>query len=185
MQQPVEAPTPKALADLIARCDQINRFETQLTAAEVTRINALASGILVMRQVLDLQPMDPEKLPNRQGRIQHWALTGAHLHEAETPAINAVKGQVVLDEHEQVKVLSDRTWRGQWRSVTLWHNKENGISSAQVMEFLSRLTALAQRRAPDVARALLARSEALETALELVSPAPRSSPRSRHSGEVR
>lgn len=181
MQQPVEAPTPKALADLIARCDQINRFETQLTAAEVTRINALASGILVMRQVLDLQPMDPEKLPNRQGRIQHWALTGGHLREAETPAVSAVKGIIVLDEHEQVKVLSDRTWRGQWRSVTLWHNKENGISAAQVMEFLSRLSALAQKRAPEVARALLARSEALETALELVSPTPRS----RHSGEVR
>ncbi|MDB4888588.1 MAG: hypothetical protein JWL61_443 [Gemmatimonadetes bacterium] len=181
MQQPVEAPTPKALADLIARCDQINRFETQLTAAEVVRINALASGILVMRQVLELEPMDSEKLPMRQGRIQHWALTGAHLKDAETPAITAVNGLFVLDEHEQVKVLSDRTWRGQWRSVTLWHNKENGISSAQVMEFLSRLTALAQRRAPDVARALLARSEAVAAALELVSPTPRS----RHSGEVR
>jgi hypothetical protein len=181
MQQPVEAPTPSALADLIARCDQINRFETQLTAAEVTRINALASGILVMRQVLDLQPMEAEKLPTRQARIQHWALTGGHLREAETPAISAVKGLFVLDEHEQIKVLSDRTWRGQWRSVTLWHNKENGISSAQVMEFLSRLTSLAQRRAPDVARMLLARSEALEAALDQVSPTPRS----RNSGEVR
>jgi hypothetical protein len=117
----------------------------------------------------------------RQGRIQHWALTGAHLREAETPAISAVKGQLVLDEHEQVKVLSDRTWRGQWRSVTLWHNKENGISEAQVMEFLSRLTSLAQRRAPDVARALLARSEALAAALDQASPTPRS----RKSGEVR
>ncbi|MEO8336753.1 MAG: hypothetical protein ABI664_17355, partial [bacterium] len=90
MQQPVEAPTPKALADLIARCDQINRFEVQLTAAEVTRINALASGILVMRQVLDLQPLDSDKLPMRQGRIQHWSLTGSHLRDAETPAISAV-----------------------------------------------------------------------------------------------
>jgi hypothetical protein len=181
MQQPVEAPTPKALADLIARCDQINRFETQLSAAEVTRINALASGILVMRQVLDLQPMESEKLPARQARIQHWALTGAHLRDAETPAINAVKGLFVLDEHEQVKVLSDRTWRGQWRTVTLWHNKENGISAAQVMEFLSRLTSLAHRRAPDVARGLLVRSEALEAALDQASPIPRS----RNSGEVR
>ncbi len=181
MQQPVEAPTPKALADLIARCDQINRFETELTAAEVNRINALASGILVMRQVLELEPLDSGKLPTRQGRIQHWALTGAHLREAATPAITAVKGMLALDEHEQVKVLSDRTWRGQWRSVTLWHNKENGITSAQVMEFLSRLTSLAQRRAPDVARGLLVRSEAVETALDLASPTPRS----RHSGEVR
>ncbi|MEO8334876.1 MAG: hypothetical protein ABI664_07880, partial [bacterium] len=108
-------------------------------------------------------------------------LTGSHLRDAETPAISAVKGMLVLDEHEQVKVLSDRTWRGQWRSVTLWHNKENGISSAEMMEFLSRVTSLAHRRAPDVARALLARSEALETALDLASPTPRS----RHSGEVR
>jgi hypothetical protein len=174
MQPPVEAPTPKALADLIARCDQINRFETQLVAAEVMRIAALASGILVMRQVLDLTPIDSEKLPTRQGRIQHWALTGSHLKEADTHAINAVRGMVVLDEHEQVKVLSQRTWRGQWRSVTLWHNKENGISAASLMEYLSRLTSLAQRRAPDVARSLLARSEAVEEALALVSPSPRS-----------
>jgi hypothetical protein len=174
MQPPVEAPTPKALADLIARCDQINRFETQLVAAEVMRIAALASGILVMRQVLDLTPIDSEKLPTRQGRIQHWALTGSHLKEADTHAISAVRGMVVLDEHEQVKVLSQRTWRGQWGSVTLWHNKENGISAADLMEYLSRLTSLAQRRAPDVARALLARSEAVEEALALVSPSPRS-----------
>jgi hypothetical protein len=173
MQQPVEAPTPKALADLIARCDQINRFETQLTAAEVIRINALASGILVMRQVLDLKPLDSEKLPMRQARIQHWALTGGHLRDAETPAISAVKGLFVLDEHEQVKVLCDRSWRGQWRSVTLWHNKENGVTAAQVMEFLARLTSLAHRRAPDVARGLLARSEAVVSALELVSETPR------------
>jgi hypothetical protein len=174
MQPPVEAPTPKALADLIARCDQINRFETQLVAAEVMRIAALASGILVMRQVLDLKPIDSDKLPTRQGRIQHWALTGHHLKEADTHAISAVRGIVVLDEHEQVKVLSQRTWRGQWRSVTLWHNKENGISAASLMEYLSRLTSLAQRRAPDVARSLLARSEAVEEALALVSQSPRS-----------
>src|SRR5215207_10546000 len=75
MQQAVEAPTPKALADLVARCDQINRFEMQLTAVEEHRIAALASGILVMRQVLSLPLVDAEKLPMRQGRIQHWALT--------------------------------------------------------------------------------------------------------------
>ena len=64
MQQPVEAPTPKALADLVARCDQINRFETQLTAAEEGRITALASGILVMRQVLELPLVGPDQLPD-------------------------------------------------------------------------------------------------------------------------
>ena len=109
MQQSVESPTPKALADLVARCDQINRFAMQLTAVEENRIAALAAGILVMRQVLDLPLIDAEKLPMRQGRIQHWALTGGHLKEAETPAIHAVRGQLCLDEHEQVKVLSHRT----------------------------------------------------------------------------
>ena len=44
MQQSVEAPTPKALADLVARCDQINRFAMQLTAVEENRIAALAAG---------------------------------------------------------------------------------------------------------------------------------------------
>ena len=70
MQQPVEAPTPTALADLVARCDQINRFETQLTVAEEARIAALASGILVMRQVLELPLLEPEQLPARQGRMR-------------------------------------------------------------------------------------------------------------------
>jgi hypothetical protein len=177
MQPPVEVPTPTALADLIARCDQINRFETQLAAAESLRIAALASGILVMRQVLELQPVDSGTLPTRQGRIQHWALTGGHLKEAETPAIAAVHERLVLDEHEQVKVLSERSWRGQWRNVTLWHNKETGISAADIMLYLARLAGVAQRRAPAVARALLARSEAVEAALELASPTPRSSPR--------
>jgi hypothetical protein len=174
MQQAVEAPTPKALADLVARCDQINRFEMQLTAVEEVRIAALASGILVMRQVLDLPLIDAEKLPTRQGRIQHWALTGGHLKEAETPAIHAVRGQLVLDEHEQVKVMSHRTWRGQWRSVTLWKSTEHHILPAAMMEFLARLTELAQRRAPDAARALLARSEAVTAAQGLLAIGPRS-----------
>jgi hypothetical protein len=174
MQQPVEAPTPKALADLVARCDQINRFETQLTAAEETRIAALASGILVMRQVLDLKLVDPDKLPMRQGRIQHWALTGGHLKEAETPAIRAARGTFVLDEHEQVKLLSHSTWRGQWRTVTLWKNGEHGVSSAAMLEFLASLAALAQRRAPEVARTLLARSQALAATNDLLSGGPRS-----------
>ena len=173
MQQPVEAPTPQALADLVARCDQINRFETQLTAAEEARVAALASGILVMRQVLGLPLVDPENLPTRQGRIQHWALTGGHLKEAETPAIHAARGMFVLDEHEQVKLLSDRTWRGQWRSVTLWKNGEHDVSAAAMLEFLARLTGLAQRRAPDAARGLLARSEAVAATHSLLAVGPR------------
>jgi hypothetical protein len=173
MQQPVEVPTPAALADLVARCDQINRYATQLTAAEEVRIGALAAGLLVMRQVLGLELIEAEKLPMRQGRIQHWALTGGHLAEAETPAIRATRAVFVLDEHEQVKLLSDRSWKGQWRAVTLWRNGEHGIFAAEMMEFLSRLAALAQRRAPDAARALLARSEAVAATHELLGAAPR------------
>jgi hypothetical protein len=173
MQQPVEVPTPKALADLVARCDQINRFETQLTAAEEARVAALASGILVMRQVLGLALLEPEILPTRQGRIHHWALSGGHLRDVETPAIRAVRGLFVLDEHEQVKVLSDRTWRGQWRSVSLWKPGEHGVSSAAMLEYLAALTRLAQERAPDVARGLLARSEAVAAAHALLAGGPR------------
>jgi len=173
MQQSVEAPTPRALADLVARCTQINRFETQLMAAEETRIAALASGILVMRQVLALSPLDPESLPMRQRRIQHWALTGGHLKEMESVAIRAVRGALVLDEHEQVKILSDRNWRGQWNSVTLWKHGERGIAAADMMEYLARLAALAQQRAPEAARSLLARSEAVVSAQTLLADGPR------------
>lgn len=174
MQEPVEAPTPRALADLVARCDQINRFETQLTAAEEIRIAALASGILVMRQVLDLELLDPERLPMRQGRIQHWALSGGHLEDLATPAVRALPGMFVLDEHEQVKVLSQRTWRGQWRSVTLWRDGVFDVSAADMMEYLARVTVFAQRRAPDVARTLLARSEAVTATHDLLTAGPRS-----------
>ena len=174
MQHAVEAPTPKALADLVARCDQINRFEMQLTSVEEHRIATLASGILVMRQVLDLPLIDPEKLPTRQGRIQHWALTGGPLREAETPAIHDVRGQLVLDEHEQVKVLTHRSWRGAWRSVTLWKSAEHNIVPADMMAFLAQLSALAQRRAPDAARTLLARSEAVSATHTLFAAGPRS-----------
>lgn len=173
MQQSVEAPTPRALADLVARCTQINRFETQLMAAEETRIAALASGILVMRQVLKLSQLDPESLPLRQRRIQHWSLTGGHLKEVETPAIRAVRGALALDEHEQVKVLSDRSWRGQWQTVTLWKNGEGGIAAPEMMDYLAHIAALAQQRAPDVARSLLARSEAVTSAQALLADGPR------------
>jgi hypothetical protein len=173
MQQTIEAPTPRALADLVARCDQINRYETQLTAAEEARIAALASGILVMRRVLDLQLVDPGKLPVHQGRIEHWSLTGGPLKEAETPAVHALRGALALDEHEQLKVLSQRKWGGQWGSVALWRNGVLGVSSANMMEYLARLTAMAQRRAPDAARALLARSEAVTAAHDLLAAGPR------------
>ena len=173
MQQLVDAPTPQALADLVARCDQINRFETQLTAAEEARIAALASGILVMRQVLELPLLQAENLPTRQGRIQHCALAASHLKEAETPVIRGVRGLFVLDEHEQVKLLSDRTWRGQWRSVTLWKNGEHGVSAAAMLEYLANLTSLAQQRAPDVARAMLIRSQAVAATHGLLAVGPR------------
>ena len=173
MQQLVDPPTPQALADLVARCDQINRFETQLTAAEEARIAALASGILVMRQVLELPLLQAENLPTRQGRIQHWALAASHLKEAETPVIRGVRGLFVLDEHEQVKLLSDRTWRGQWRSVTLWKNGEHGVSAAAMLEYLANLTSLAQQRAPDVARAMLIRCQAVAATHGLLAVGPR------------
>ncbi len=179
MLRSVESPTPAALADLVSRCDQINRFETQLTAAEEVRVGALASGLVVMRQVLELVPIEPEKLPARQGRITHWLLSGGHLEAVETAAIREFRGALALDEHEQVKFLTDRTWRGQWRAVTLWRSGVFDISSAAMMEYLAALTALAHQRAPDVARALLLRAEALEASEALLAGGPRS----RQSGE--
>ena len=173
MAHPVEAPTPQSLADLVARCDQINRFETQLTAAEESRVAALASGILVMRNVLELEPVDAAKLPVHQGRIQHWALTGGHLREAETAAIRALRGMLALDEHEQVKVLSQRKWGGHWGSVSLWRSGVQGLTAAAMLEYLAQLVAMAQQRAPEVARKLLARSEALAATRDLMDEGPR------------
>lgn len=174
MQQSIEAPTPEALADLVARCDEINRYATQLTVAEESRIAALAAGILVMRKVLDLEPIAPERLPMRQGRIDHWALTGSQLESAETAPIRHLHGKLVLDEHEQVKILSQRTWRGAWRMVTLWRDGVHGLSSRDLMDYLARLTALAQQRAPDVARVLLERSEAVAATQTMLRAGPRS-----------
>jgi hypothetical protein len=173
MQQPVEAPTPQALADLIARCKEIRRYTTQLTAAEESRIAALAAAILAARQVLDLHPIAPEKLPLRQARIPHWALTDPHVAGIETPALVDRRAALAIDEHEQVKVLSDRTWRGVWRTVTLWRDGVHGISAAALMEYLAHLTALAQQRAPDVVRVLLERSEAIVAANALLPTGPR------------
>jgi anti-sigma-K factor RskA len=173
MQPPVSVPTPQALADLVHRCDQINRYATELIAAEETRIAALASGILVMRKVLDLTPVPAEKLPVRQGRIEHWLLTGRQLAVAETPAIRALDGGLALDEHEQVKILSERTWRGTWRVVTLWRAGVHGLSSADLLSYLAALTRLAQQRAPDVAKSLHERSQAIAATQPLLAGAPR------------
>ena len=173
MNSHVEAPTPQALADLVRRCAQINRYTVQLTEAEESRVAALASAILVMRGVLELEEIPAQKLPPRQGRIRHWALTGEHLAEVMTPAVKHVHGRLVLDEHEQVKILSHRTWRGVWRMVTLWRDGVHGCSAADLMDYLARLAGEAQRRAPGVARSLLARSEAIAAAHDVSPSGPR------------
>jgi hypothetical protein len=174
MSQPIEAPTPEALADLVARCDEINRYAERLTAAEESRIAALAAGIVVMRQVLDLPPIPAEKLPMRQGRIEHWALTAPHLAEAETPAVKRLApSQIVLDAHEQIKILSRKAWGGGWKDVILWRDGVQGLSSPDLMAFLAGLTALAHRRAPDVARRLLERSQALTATYAVRASGPR------------
>jgi hypothetical protein len=173
MQGPVEAPTPQALADLVARCKQIARYAVQLTEAEETRIAALASGILAARGVLELEEIDAARLPARQGRIRHWALTGGHLSESMTPAMKHLHGTLVLDEHEQIKILSRRTWRGAWRVVTLWRDGVHGCSAHDLMEYLARLAAEAQRRAPAAARTLLERSKAIAATKEVSPTGPR------------
>src|SRR5215212_9109041 len=106
MQQAVEVPTPQALADLVARCKEIGRYATQLTAAEESRIAALSAALLTMRQVLNLHPIAPEKLPLRQARIAHWELPDSH--DAATTAHPLIdrRSALAIDEHEQVKVLS-------------------------------------------------------------------------------
>lgn len=173
MQHTADSPTPAALADLVARCEQINRFQTQLTAAEEVRVAALASGLLVMRQVLGLEPLAAESLPARQGRIPHWLLSGGHLGALETAAIRGIRGALALDEHEQVKILTDRTWRGQWRTVTLWRSGVLGVSAAEMMAYLAALTGFAHQRAPDAARALLVRSAAVVSSDALLAGGPR------------
>ena len=173
MEKAVEAPTPQALADLVARCKEIRRYTTQLTAAEESRIAALAAALLTMRQVLDLQPIAPERLPVRQARIAHWALTDPHVPELTAPSLVDRRAALAIDEHEQVKVLSDRTWRGVWRTVTLWRDGVHGISAAALMQYLAHLTAVAQQRAPQVVSVLLERSEAVVAASSLIPVGPR------------
>jgi hypothetical protein len=121
-----------------------------------------------------LDEVSPNKLPARQGRIRHWALTSSDLDELATPAIRRVRGVLVVDEHEQVKVLSDRSWRGVWRTVTLWKSGIHDLSATDLMEYLARLAEHAQRSAPAAARALLERSEAVAATFELLPGGPRS-----------
>lgn len=173
MQPPVEAPTPEALADLVARCAQINRFTTQLTAVEETRIAALAAGLLEMCDILGLPQIRPDKMPARQRRIDHWSLTPTHLFDITTPAVRRLGGLLVLDEHEQIKILETRTWRGGWRDVTLWRDGVCSLSAHDLMEYLSALTAAAHERAPVSARALLDRSKAVAEAERLAASRPR------------
>jgi hypothetical protein len=173
MQQAVEAPTPQALADLVARCKEIARYSTQLTAAEESRIAALAAALLTMRQVLDLHPIAPEKLPLRQARIAHWALADPHDGATLPRSLVDRHSALAIDEHEQVKVLSDRTWRGVWRTVTLWRDGVYEISAADLMQYLAHLTSVAQKRAPDVVRVLLERSESIVAANSLLPSGPR------------
>ena len=175
MPNPTEVPTPAALADLVARCNEMTRYSTELTAAEESRVAALASAIVTMRQVLELATIPSDRLPLRQSRMEHWALTGRSIEDAETLAIRNLHGALVLDEHGQIKVLTNRTWRGAWRNITLWRDGVGGLRANALMDYLARLVALAQRRAPDVARNLLERGEAVVATYSLLPPGPRSS----------
>src|SRR5256885_12401943 len=134
MPNPTEVPTPAALADLVARCTEITRYSTELTAAEETRVAALAAAIVVMRQVLELPEIPSERLPLRQARMEHWLLTGPSVEEADTAAIRALPGALVLDEHGQVKVLANRTWRGAWRNVSIWRDGVEGLRANALMD---------------------------------------------------
>lgn len=173
MDLSVEVPTPAALADLIARCTQIDRYATQLAAAEEIRIAALATGIVAMRRVLELEPIARDKLPSRHARAEHFVLTSPAVKSALTPTVRAVEGTLVLDDHGQVKILSGLSWRGMWRTVTLWKDGVEGLSSAGLMDFLSRLAALAHERSPDAAKSLLERREKLSETLSVMSAGPR------------
>lgn len=176
MSQPIDAPTAAALADLVARCEQIHRYATQLTAAEESRVSALADGLVSMRHVLQLAEVPRDRLPARHARMDHWLLTGDTVAEAETPAIAELtrRSRLVLDEHGQVKVLSDRSWRGEWRSVVLWRDGVHGLLAADLMEFLARLVALAQARAPKAAQVLVDRESAMTSTRALTAEGPRS-----------
>jgi hypothetical protein len=173
MNGSVEVPTVAVLNDLVARCSEINRYATQLTAAEESRVAALAAALVPMRQVLGLERIGSLELPPRHARVAHWALTGTSVIEAETTPIRRLQGSLVLDDHGQVKILSGKTWRGTWQSVSLWRDGVHGLRAAPLMDYLARLVGLANERAPVAARALLERGLAIEETSGLTAAGPR------------
>jgi hypothetical protein len=175
MNGSVEVPTVATLNGLVARCSEINRYATQLTAAEETRVAALAAGLVTMREVLGLERIGSLELPVRHARVAHWALTGTSVIEAETPTIRQLQGALVLDDHGQVKILSGKTWRGAWQSVSLWRDGVHGLRAADLMDYLARLVGLANERAPDSARELLERRKSIDASVALTGNAPRMS----------
>lgn len=173
MQSPISAPTPEALADLVERCRQIDRYATQITAAEETRIAALAAALVSMRPVLELEIVPRGTLPGHHRRVTHWRLVSGHAAAIAEGAVRALGERLVLDEHGQVKVLAHRSWRGMWRTANLWRDGVEGLHSAALLVFLSRLVDLTQQRAPEVAQSLVERRDALAAARGLVEPGPR------------
>jgi len=175
MNGSVEVPTVAALSELVARCAEINRYATQLTAAEESRVAALAASLVTMRQVLGLDRIGTMELPVRHARVAHWSLTGTSVVEVETDAIRQLQGLLVLDDHGQVKILSGKTWRGAWQTVSLWRDGVHGLRAGPLMDYLARLIRLANERAPDAARALLERRRAVEKTSGLTASGPRMS----------
>ncbi len=175
MSGSVEVPTIATLNELVARCSEVNRYATQLTAAEETRVAALAAGLVTMRQVLALERIGSMELPVRHARVGHWLLTGTAVIEAETTPIRQLQGALVLDDHGQVKILSGKTWRGAWQSVSLWRDGVHGLRAADLMDYLARLVGLANERAPEAARQLLERRKAVEASAALTGSSPRMS----------
>jgi hypothetical protein len=173
MNGSVEVPTTAVLNALVARCSEINRYATQLTAAEESRVAALAAGLVTMRQVLGLERIGSLELPLRHARVGHWSLTGTSVIEVETTPIRQLPGLLVLDDHGQVKVLSGKTWRGAWQSVSLWRDGVHGLRAAALMDYLARLVGLANERAPEAARALLERGKAIDATVGLTGSGPR------------
>lgn len=175
MNAPYEVPTAEALDDLVARCREIDRYNTQLAAAEETRISALASALVHMVGVLELEPVPSDRLPAHHRRAEHWSLTGPSTQSVLTDAVKKMDGVLALDDHGQVKILSDRSWRGKWRGVNLWKDGADGLSASGLLEFLSRLAALAQERAPDAAEDLRDRRGIVISARALGPSGPRMS----------
>jgi hypothetical protein len=175
MNGSVEAPSIAVLNDLVGRCSEINRYATQLTAAEESRVAALAAALVTMRQVLGLERIGSLELPLRHARVAHWALTGVSVIEAETPPIRKLQGLLVLDDHGQVKIPSGKTWRGTWQSVSLWRDGVHGLRAAPLLDYLARLVGLANERAPEAARALLERRKAIDSTAALTGTGPRAS----------